>query len=385
MNNDNKAIYSDNKRIPAVEKTPEGLVFKVQIGAFRNPIPQSHFKGFAPIMTEDAGNGITRYTAGLFTGVNMAVEAKNAIRSIGYSDAFVVAFYNGKRISIAEARTMADNGAVAENNSPANNTTPIVNENETAANNNATETNSNEEPNSNEPPVVIQPTTEEVKDGVSTDVRNITGVFYAIQVGVYSKPVSSGQLNNVSPLNSERLAGGLIRYTSGVFKTLAEANTAKDRIRSLGITDAFVVAYNGGQKITVASANDLLSSNTAPVITEEPVVVEEPIKEEPVVLDDPAVNDGLDIEFKVKLGEYEEDVPIDDAALFLKLSGRGVKNYEEGDKTIYTLGSFKDYQSALDTQIEMQEMGVKDPETVAYKNGKEITIEEALELIDKNN
>ena len=96
--------------------------------------------------------------------------------------------------------------------------------------------------------------TKEIKDSISTDVKNIDGVFYSIQVGVYSKQVSARQLNNVTPLNSEIISGGLIRYTSGVYKTLSEANAAKDRIRGLGISDAFVVAYNGGTKITVAEA-----------------------------------------------------------------------------------------------------------------------------------
>jgi hypothetical protein len=96
------------------------------------------------------------------------------------------------------------------------------------------------------------------KNSVSTEVRNIEGIFYTIQVGVYSKAVTAEQLNNVSPLNSEKIAGGLIRYTSGVFKTLANANSAKDEIRKLGLTDAFVVVYNKDVRIKVAKANSLL-------------------------------------------------------------------------------------------------------------------------------
>src|SRR5690606_26573145 len=58
--------YSESKPIPIDKEIPTGLIFKVQIGAFRNPIPQDHFKGFAPVMGERIPNGITRYTAGLF-------------------------------------------------------------------------------------------------------------------------------------------------------------------------------------------------------------------------------------------------------------------------------------------------------------------------------
>jgi hypothetical protein len=99
LNKNNQSVYNENNPIPKNPKIPDGLIFKVQVGAFRNPIPQNHFKGFAPIMAEDAGNGITRYTAGLFTDFNAALYARDEIRSIGYPDAFVVAFYNGKRIS----------------------------------------------------------------------------------------------------------------------------------------------------------------------------------------------------------------------------------------------------------------------------------------------
>jgi len=408
MNNNNQPIYNANNPIPTVDKMPEGLVFKVQIGAFRNAIPQNHFKGFAPIMAEDAGNGITRYTAGLFTGINMAVEAKNSIRSIGYNDAFVVAFYNGERISIAKAREMMGEEVVAENNTTINNT----NENSTSNNestNNTETTTTNEQPVNN-----TQPETEEVKDGVSTDVRNIEGVFYAIQVGVYSKPVTAGQLNNVSPLNSERLTSGLIRYTSGVYKNLTDANAAKDRIRALGITDAFVVAYNGGQKITVAQANEMLAgtttsnptttNNNAGLVTPNDIEEEEnttntsensstdenstttnnEVIENENTVTTSETPENLNLEFKVKLGEYEEDVPVEDAALFLKLTPRGVKNYEEDGKTIYTIGSFTNYQPALDMQIEMKEEGDKNPETIVFKDGKEIPLEEALELIKNN-
>jgi len=107
----NATPYNNSNPIPKIEKMPQGLIFMVQIGAFRNAIPQDHFKGFSPIKAEDAGNGITRYTAGLFKTFDVADIAKTEIRSIGYSDAFVVAFYNGKRININKAKEMLGNAS----------------------------------------------------------------------------------------------------------------------------------------------------------------------------------------------------------------------------------------------------------------------------------
>ena len=346
--NKNTAVYNESKRIPVSPKLPEGLVFKVQIGAFRNPIPQSHFRGFAPIMAENAGKGITRYTAGLFKTFNMANEAKGSIRSIGYSDAFVVAFFNGKRINMTQARGML-NGGAANTESFANNTDNV-------------KTNNSQNTNTPIAPKVVV-VTKEVKDGRSKDVRNIEGVFFTIQVGVYSKEVTVGQLNNVSPLNSERTASGLIRYTSGVFTTLEEANAVKERIRADGIPDAFVVAYSNGVKTTVAAAKTELELNVLAPSNEVSAK-------------------NLTIKFKVQLGEYTSDVPLDEAGLFLKLTSRGIKNYIQGDKTIYIIGSFKAYSSATDLQNEMKEMGVKNPKVVAFQKSKAIDLNEALKRIE---
>ncbi|MCB0812193.1 MAG: SPOR domain-containing protein, partial [Flavobacteriales bacterium] len=92
--------------IPMDVKMPDGLVYKVQIGAFRNPVPQELFSDMSPVMGESAGNGLVRYTAGLFTGFGSADQAKEQVRGRGYRDAFVVAYLDGRRISLAEARTL---------------------------------------------------------------------------------------------------------------------------------------------------------------------------------------------------------------------------------------------------------------------------------------
>lgn len=434
----NESVYNENKRIPKNPKLPEGLVFKVQIGAFRNPIPQDHYKGFAPLMAEDAGNGITRYTAGLFKTFNVANMAKNEIRGLGYPDAFVVAFFNGKRINISEARAMmgdtqpTDEISFNNNQNTTNNNTSI---NETTTNTNIT--------------------TEEVKDGISKDVRNIEGVFYTIQVGVYSKAITPDQLNNLSPLNSERTANGLIRYTSGVYKNLADANAGKEKAKSFGIADAFIIAYNNGRKITVAEANQLLgeTSTSTPTNTSSEITpnnnssnqtdiennnnfedeTENTFEDETnnssekniapnnntsttdnesATNNNTSVNETsnntenttpnetntttktprtdeelqqiaeeLNIVFKVKIGEYSEDISNEDAAIFLKLADRNIENYEDGGKTIYTVGSLLDYKSALNLQLEMKEEGVKSPQVIAFKNDEVIPVEEALELI----
>ena len=260
-------------------------------------------------MAENAGKGITRYTAGLFKTFNMANEAKGSIRSIGYSDAFVVAFFNGKRISMTKAREMFNKGTTGEGSlakkiNGSNNTTNSNTSSNIRSTNQSAYSNRNVGTRSTEgtaTTIGLKPriTTREVKDGKSKDVRNIEGVFFTIQVGVYSKEVTDGQLTNLSDLNSERTESGLIRYTSGIFKTVEDANAVKERIRRGGITDAFVTAYSNGVRTTVAAAKEKLRLNVTVEQKEDPVIESSVAEEviENVVSSDKVVAQNLKIKF----------------------------------------------------------------------------------------
>jgi hypothetical protein len=89
--------------IPIDVPKPGGVVYSVQIGAFRNALPMEAFMDLAPVSGEQVGNGLTRYTAGLFTSAENAAKAGESVRSRGYRDAFVVAYLDGRRISLREA------------------------------------------------------------------------------------------------------------------------------------------------------------------------------------------------------------------------------------------------------------------------------------------
>lgn len=368
LTDNKKAAYSESKKIP-VAKLPEGLVFKVQIGAFRNPIPQDHFVGFAPISAEDAGNGITRYTAGLFNTFNMANEAKNSIRTIGYPDAFVVAFYNGKRININEARAMAGGGIVAENNSQStvNSSQPANNTSTTNTNNTSTTSKTLPAPKTN---------VELVEDGISTDVNKIKGVFFTVQVGVYSRPITAEQLNNVTPLNSERTTNGLIRYTSGVYPTLDEANAAKARIVDLGITDAFVIAYANGNRVGVNEAISFAADKNNVVTTSNSNPKVENNKTTNTAANEKVAtpSNNSKIVYTLILGEYTDDVPVEDAAVYLKLSGKGLKIEEKNGKTIYSIGPYTDFNAANEERAKMKAEGVKNPKVVALNGNDNVDV-----------
>lgn len=235
-----ESYYDANNPIPVDPKMPEGLVYKVQIGAFRNPIPQDIFKGFAPLMAEKIPSGITRYTAGLFVNEKDAILARNEIRKLGYSDAFVVAFLNGERIGLYKARK-TDNSAKSlsrEELNPSSSSTSST--------------------------AKIVKSTRGSTQGLSNrfyessvisakNVETVEGLFYTVQIGVFSKPLKDQKFANYDNLIVKELSGGLIRYNSGVFKTASSANDQKATIVD-EIKDAFVVAYYQGKRISLNEA-----------------------------------------------------------------------------------------------------------------------------------
>lgn len=88
----------------------------------------------------------------------------------------------------------------------------------------------------------------------ASQVETMKGLFFTVQVGVYSKPTALDRLFNITPLNSELMDGGKIRYTSGTFTTVNEANVYRNKMVRMGVPDSFVVAYFNGKRVPIQDA-----------------------------------------------------------------------------------------------------------------------------------
>lgn len=225
--------YSDAKPIPINAKIEDRLVFRVQIGAFKIQLPNNAFRGLSPLNGETTANGYFRYTAGNFNKYEMANAVKNDLRGLGYSDAFIVAYYNGKRLSLAEAmELLSKEGKTIDASAPQSaGITANVNVPRAAAN-----------------PVIQTPVQ------VSRELEKINGLLFTIQIGVFNKQVTKQQLFNLRPINTELLPSGLYRYTAGIYNSIDKLMVDKNRVINLGVRDAFVSAYLNGKKITFAEA-----------------------------------------------------------------------------------------------------------------------------------
>lgn len=96
-------FYNEKVPVPNNPEMPEGLVFRIQIGFFKNELPEEHFDGIFPLASEQIDNTYYRYVAGSFPTYETAKRSLQKINDKGYTDAFIVAYFNGKKISISEA------------------------------------------------------------------------------------------------------------------------------------------------------------------------------------------------------------------------------------------------------------------------------------------
>jgi cell division septation protein DedD len=364
-----QATYSNTKPIPVEEKLPEGLIFKVQIGAFRNPIPQDLYKGFAPISGIKANNGLTRYYAGYFNEFTDADFAKERVRERGYKDAFVVAFFNGERIPIFQAINIlaSQGGRIPES------LAEQVGVAGTAAANTAQT-------------LIPQPGAANFQL-----LPNQNQLYYTVQVGAFSQQVSPSKLFNLQPLYVATANNGMLRYHVGIFDNVRTASAEKNKIVQIGITDAFVTAYLNGQRVTIEQASQEQQKGTPLIKLPE---INQPIRQEQTTTQNNITNmqsnsnsqtNALppapgETEFSVQIGAYNFEVPNDIAAIYLSLSDKQVSFFkDENNLTIYRAGRFKNYKDAENLKNEIAKIDLlKGAFVIAVNKNKKINLEDAI-------
>jgi hypothetical protein len=98
--------YSTNNPVPLDQPLPDGVAYKIQLGAYGRPLQANTFKGLTPISGEKMENGVTKYYVGLFRLYSDAYEALHKVREYGFKDAYIVAFYNKKPVNNERAKQL---------------------------------------------------------------------------------------------------------------------------------------------------------------------------------------------------------------------------------------------------------------------------------------
>ncbi len=200
-----------------------GVVFRVQLGAFKHKLTGTHVftsaKNLIEIKTE---NDYYTYSVGSFTNYKDAAALKAEMISKGYSDAFVKAYRNGKRITLAEAGA-GNTKAVQENNKPAS----------------------------------------EVKESKGESAAPVEGsldkkdIKFKVQLGAYkgNPPAAMrAKFKKFKNLAFDEDESGKVHYNIGPYNDYAAAKAMKEKVVAGGIKGAFVVAYYKDKPIPVKQA-----------------------------------------------------------------------------------------------------------------------------------
>ncbi len=365
--------YSAFNPIPIDPELPQGLVFKVQIGAFRKPLPDNTFKNLQPLSGETSRPGWIRYCLGLFRTFEPANLLKKVVRGMGYPDAFVVAYYNGKRIPLYDAYAM-----ISKTNAETKQKYSSVSKEEFShlAKFEIRQSNHDTKPDNDTKAFYG---TNEI---IAADV-----IEYAVQVGVYKSSRIPSALNSLVPLNTEEMNSGLFRFTTGRYQNRASADSMKRVAVSSGVKDAFVVIYKGGKKATasqvqriqadnqnarkdIATANNSTSSTT---------------NNSSQASGSGNTSNAEGIIFKVQIGAFKENVPLSTVNSFLLIADKGIaQETDDRGLHIFYAGSFSDYNKAVSARDEIVDKGIKDAFIVGFSNGKRISATEALKRLNGN-
>ena len=368
----NEAAYNNENPIPLNAKFNDGLLYRVQIGAFKILIANNSFSGLSPINAEKTGNGYYRYTAGNYSEYNTANTVKNELRKIGYRDAYVICYYNGKRISRSESLSIL-------------------------------KTNENTE-------IIANQTTSLIVN--TPELNKINGLLFTIQIGLYNKQINGESILNLKPIYSEMAPNGLYRYTAGIYNNIDKILKDRKRVADeIGIKDAFISAYLNGKRITFNEAkerqkNDLnikmedekpiefpnQTENNLSLNNESQTSIStatnniKPFTNNINTYPNPTIENGVKLNedgysFKVQIGAFKKQVPNEIVAKYLTIKIWPVEYKVINSLFIYNIGNFTEAKNAETLKNEAIRLGITDAFITVYKDGKKVYGAEATNML----
>lgn len=219
----NKKAESSSGDKPEIDKEiPDGLIYRIQVAVFRNPVALSYFKGLGPVYGfKVPGTDKTNYFIGLFRRRADAAKALSEVRNKGFKDAFIVSLSGGKPVSAERAVLLEKEWGKK----------PLAS--------------------------VLIPATELQVDTIPPTLS------FRVEVARAEKPVKDDILEAMKKiagsrgLDTETLADGSLIYLIGNFITYESAGEFAGLLVRNGYRDAKVAAWLGRKEIPVETARQL--------------------------------------------------------------------------------------------------------------------------------
>lgn len=217
--------------------------------------------------------------------------------------------------------------------------------------------------------IVIIPNKDLPKNNNTTNTVSKTEVVFRVQIGAFNHKISPDAFKDVPGLIYTKGPDGITRYYSGAFKTMDEAAAHKVNMLLKGYTGSFIVAYKNGERVPIETVGATPVDNAT---TNEINIDEKTDIKTPVV-------DPSSIKYRIKVGQFKNDVPTDILDLFLQLDY--VKPVRINGEVVYLTGEFSSRAEAIKKLKEIKALGLTGAEVVGDFNDKIITADEAESLL----
>lgn len=341
----NSSAKTETKIYPTVrvKQKPQGTQFSVQIAAIGGLKTTDNFLNVIELFSlKDPKKDLYRYYSGQFSNLKAAIIRRNSLRMQGYSDAFIKSWKEGKEVSMLEAAGKLDKE-----------TLKILHKT-----------------------TIALPSKYRNINFKATNISQLNGVYYSVQVGVYSRPRSSVQLFGIKPLYHNRMDNGYWVYFNGIFKSISSAEENKNSVRNKGVKDAFVVAFKEGKKVGVSVARKALSQGNSLPADNDIIMLDDAASKidnqlKTIIKDQPG-SIGKQKKYKIQIGVFSHAVSFEWLKKAMQFSDKQRIDYfvTPSGKYVYTLGEFKTHNAASEYNQQKVKKWIKDAFIVSFSNGK---------------
>jgi len=217
------------------------------------------------------------------------------------------------------------------------------------------------------------------------------GMVYSVQLGIFNAVMTPGSFGGLYPVMSEREPGnGAVRYYTGVFRSIADAEKALVHVNNHGFSDAFIIAYNDGVRMPVSRARQIERTAGLTGGNEGQSDMSGTVSRNAGQQGDGIRNNGAPglekasvVTFRIQLGALSR--PADRSVLNRWQQLAGVKKVDytinNSGLYIYSTGNFNTFEEAVRKRDLFKENGVADAYIIPYRDDLRINMEEADQLI----
>ncbi len=213
-NPDNTNVNVTDEDLAANEFAKGDIVYRVQLGAYRNRISKGLFRNAGNVLELKGDDNLFHYATKGYKTIQDAAAYRADLVVEGYGDAFITAYKDGKRIPLSATK------ATMETNEKEN--------------------------------------IDDIKSFSSIDKSLIT---FKVQLGSLRKAGGNDmeeKTKELKDVEKQSTSTGLIRYTAGSFTDYTKADEYRQTLNNQGFVETFVIAVFKGEVISIQEAQELL-------------------------------------------------------------------------------------------------------------------------------